>query len=615
MVNGFGMKKIFYLILLFLSVFFQHVFSMEYDMLSDGFVSDIDTDFEREFSGLEDLFETDEKDFLISEILKIKNNPKLLRTQKGLLVHNGLLIKLYELLHGDITKESSIQAKKFWIYLNDNKYFYFKDERETKNAYLRLRELLLRFKRLSESEKVNRMADIEAHLNGLRPLSAKEQKIINRIFRLKYDDLLTENARVVLNRLLFVLLYELRNGVISKDTQIKTRDFLDYAKEHDIICISDNSPDKKEYNNLRAFFNKFKKYPESTKVKKRVEAQRYLTSKNKLSAEEKLIVFRILELQKRRLKSGSTRSNIEVGLIVRLYELFYCDITEQITLKAKQFLRLLNKVGIDITLENLNEILSYFKKLPEDKKIEKRKSVDKYLFNLENKTILNVPIEYIQSIISNILSLQEKRLNHKRRQRGKIELGLIIRLYEIQHGNITQETEFGRVRYEEFIDYLNNSSINIKYNLLKTVLLIFKKLPEEKKNLRRIKVDKYLSQKQDIKKISNKELRILNEILRIEKDIAENKLHGRKWQNIRNGILIKLRELIFGPIKIDTDLNINEFVDFLLDNNYINDKSKVEYKKIYGWLRGVFLRFKKLPEEKKEKKRAEVDKYLKKIRE
>ncbi len=301
-------------------------------------------------------------------------------------------------------------------------------------------------------------------------LSSEEKKIIVAIKEL--EDSRKKNGgkyRLKVELELLIKLYEIKFGEITKKTRFHAKDFESYLAENGISVTNGF---------LRCFLFRFKKsLPEEMLPEE-------------LSPEEKNIIVVIKELEDSRKKNGVRyRLRVESELLIKLYEIKFGEITKKTRFNVKDFKSYLAENGISVAYFSLRRYLFRFKKLSPENRNKRRLEVDKYLDGLEEMSSEE------ENIIVAIKELEDSRKKNNGRCRLKMELWLLIKLYEIKFGEITKKTQ---LHAKDFESYLAENGISATYYSLYRSLLRFKKLSSKEKNKRRLEVDKYLDGPEEI---------------------------------------------------------------------------------------------------------------------
>lgn len=373
-------------------------------------------------------------------------------------------------------------------------------------------------------------------------------------------------------------LYELVCEFITKEQRLKTKEFCSFLRQNEIDI---------SYRSIDSFLTKFKSFDENKKSEIRVLVDGLLLEplELELSGGEILIINAIRGFQQKR-KDGERRTFIEVGLIIKLYEMKYGNISKKTKFKLRDFTVYLKKNEIEIKYENLKLILQYFRNLSEKNREQKRLAIDQYLYG--SKRVKKLSGEE-KSRIGEILQLEKSRIDEGRKIRSRQELTQIIKLYELKYGDITRKQKLkGRL----FCDYLEENQILINYETLIWHLAKAKKITKKK---------------DIVLELGTVEVTILNKIREVDSAIVNKKIAGRIGQNIRNGLFVKWYEICNGKITEGVKLDTKIFIRRLREIGYLKDQ---DIKKMAVRLSGALTRFKKMAEDKKEKRRAETDKYL-----
>jgi hypothetical protein len=412
-----------------------------------------------------------------------------------------------------------------------------------------------------------------------------DNTIINKIIELQKERLGEgRKKRTELESGLIIRLFEISNGFLSKNISFSEylKTFLKYLISNDI---------KITYDQLKSLFRRFVVLSDNKKQEKRDKVDAFLTDPFELSEEMEFVLNNIIKLQKIRLnKSAKIRSFIEVGLIIKLFEIIYEPIIIDLSFNVKEFYDLLLANGVRIKYQNLTTLLDYFKNISEEKRYEKRLVVDKFLKKIKS------PTNDTKIKINKILELQKDRCQKARKVRTEAETALIICLYEDYDVKICDKASLD---FRGYCSFLNDVGIKIKKTVLASLLQRFKRYSKERKNSIKLQAQNVLK---DSNKLPLKVEFIIDRILKLDLSNLQS--------SIKRGFLIKLYESVYGEIKKNEELRSKEFFNFLKDYNLFSFGKFNKDKKNYNYIRSLLYKFKKLPKEKKVKERVEINELL-----
>ncbi|MFH1461986.1 MAG: hypothetical protein ABIF12_03510 [bacterium] len=328
-------------------------------------------------------------------------------------------------------------------------------------------------------------SDLEYFIYGLQNndlpkdfFSDKKNEVIEKILRLQEERREQKQKRRSREEgKLIVRLYEIKYKNITEKTNFNMKEFHNYLVESKLDIT---------YRSLEGLLQKFRNLTENERTKDRDFVKNYLNNKT-LSFEEELIIKKIKNLEeKRKSDNKDIRSKLETGLFVKLYETKFNLISKDKKSYIKHFFNYLKENGININYSNLKLILQYFRELSEGEKTIKRNFIDKYLFPYRFYLTLSSEERFV---INKIKNLEKESFKNGNKRRTEIDVGLIIRLYEVKNGNIKKEETLGA---KVFWHYLKNAGVSINYETLIWHLAKFKKLPEKEKEKKRAEINKCL---------------------------------------------------------------------------------------------------------------------------